>query len=137
MEYLRHPKRNIRHWISFPFIWSVLIPLVILDLVLEVYHRICFYLYRIPYVRRSQFIKIDRHRLRYLTVLQKLSCAYCGYANGLLNYAVMIAARTEEYWCGIKHEADGEFIPPAHQRNFLEYGDERGFQAIEDEDVAS
>lgn len=128
MEFRKHPQRRVRHYLSFPFIWMMIIPLLLLDIFLEVYHRICFPLYGLPRVQRSSFIRIDRHRLSYLSWYEKICCAYCGYANGLLYYASRIGGATERYWCGIRHRAGGGFVEPSHHRGFLEYGDEKGFQ---------
>ena len=48
---------------------------------------------------------------------------YCGYVNGLIHYASVIAGNTEKYWCGIKHRKSGEFKEPLHHRDFMEYDD--------------
>ena len=128
MDHKKHPTATLRHIVSFPFIWGMLLPLLIFDICLEIYHQICFRLYRIPLVKRSNYIKIDRHKLKYLTWYEKINCAYCGYANGWVHYATIIAAKTEKYWCGIKHEKDPNFIPPAHHKDFLEYNDEKSFK---------
>ena len=47
---------------------------------------------------------------------------YCGYFNGLISYVQEIAARTEQYWCPIKHARK---ISTIHSRYkfFFEYGD--------------
>ena len=102
--------------------------MVIFDISLEIYHQVCFRLYSIPLISRSAYIRIDRYRLGYLTWEEKLDCLYCGYANGLVHYASVIAAETEKYWCGIKHRKEAGFHPPAHHRYFLSYGDEAAFQ---------
>jgi hypothetical protein len=108
--------------------YGMAIPLVILDIGLEIFHRVCFRLCHIPYVKRSRFIKIDRQKLSYLKWFEKLNCAYCGYANGLLQYAVAIGAETEKYWCGIMHAKYKDFKPPKHHKDFLPYGDEQAFR---------
>lgn len=128
MDYKQHSDRLFRHLISIPFIWMMIFPLVIMDFFLEIYHRICFPLYGIGLISRSQYIKIDRHRLSYLTLWDKVNCAYCGYANGLTNYAYVIAGETEKYWCGIKHAKQEGFHEPLHHKGFLEYGDKKGFE---------
>lgn len=128
MKYKRHPERKVSHLLSLPFILSVLIPLVIFDIFLEFYHQVCFRLYRIPRVKRSEYIKFDRHRLRYLNTREKLFCLYCSYANGFGQYFVRIAADTERYWCAIKHKQYKGFHAPAHHKNFLPYGDEPAFR---------
>lgn len=123
------PNKEFRHAISTPFILFMAVPLVILDFFLEIYHNICFPLYGLPTVIRGEYIKIDRHKLSYLQGLDKAWCAYCGYANGLLAYAVEIAARTEKYWCGIKHKPDPNFHEPKHQQDFVPYGDQAALMA--------
>ena len=128
MEYKKYNNRDWIHLMSVPIIYGMSIPLVFLDITLEIYHNICFRLYGIPLVKRSRYIKIDRHKLKYLNWIDKINCAYCGYVNGLVNYARTIAAETEKYWCGIKHKNDGNFIEPKHHKNFLDYGDEEGLK---------
>ena len=104
--------------------------LFFLHIFLELYQAICFTLYDIPLVERKKYIKIDRHKLKYLDWVEKINCAYCGYGNGVLNYASAIAIATEKYWCGIKHSKDQYFIEPEHHRDYLEYGDEEGYKNI-------
>jgi hypothetical protein len=73
-------------------------------------------------VKRADYFVIDRHLLSYLNAIEKLNCVYCGYGNGVIAYAREITARTEQFWCPIKHarKAAG-----THDRadKFLEYGD--------------
>ena len=127
MLYLKYPERKLRHFIAMPLIVSMIIPIVIMDGWIEIYHRVAFYMYDIPYIKRRQYIKLDRHRLQYLNWPQKLYCTYCGYGNGAVRYWVQIAAATEKYWCGIKHEKTKGFKEQEHQKNFLKYGDEKSF----------
>ena len=128
MEYKKDLKRIPLHLLSMPIIYSMIVPLVIFDIFLEIYHRSCFPLYGLPYVKRSEYIRIDRHKLKYLWWLDKFNCAYCGYANGVIGYAREIVARTEKYWCGVKHKKDPNFYEPDHHRDFIEYGDEKGYK---------
>lgn len=128
MDYRKHPDRRYAHFFSSPIIWSVLIPIVLMDIWSECYHRICFKIYGLPYIKRSTYIKIDRHKLQYLKWYEKLGCAYCGYANGLFAYWVQIGAATEQYWCGIMHQKKKGFLPPAHHKNFTPYNDKDAFE---------
>lgn len=70
---------------------------------------------------------IDRQRLGYRNALEKMYCMYCGYANGLIAYVREVAARTEQYWCPIKH---GQPIIDPHERYHLfeDYGDADGYR---------
>ena len=113
--------------LTAPFIYALIIPLVLLDLFVSVYQAVCFPVYDIPKVPRRDFIAIDRQNLEYLNKLQKLNCIYCGYANGLIGWVREIASRTEAYWCPIKHSrrmADNHVL----YTGFIEFGDEKDFE---------
>ncbi len=109
----------------------MIVPLVVLDACLELYHQVTFRLLDIPRVPRWDYIRVDRHKLSYLTPSQRFFCAYCGYANGLLRYAARIAAESETYWCAIMHKTTpgDSFKVPEHHANFLPYGDEAAYKA--------
>ncbi len=130
MDNRKYPKRWFLHSLSMPIIYGGIIPLVMFDIYLEIYHQICFRLYGLPLVKRGEYIKIDRYKLKYLPWYEKINCAYCGYGNGWVHYASEILARTEKYWCGIKHAKYKNFNEPAHHKDFLEYGDEKGYKKI-------
>ncbi|MCZ7642495.1 MAG: hypothetical protein M5U33_06960 [Pseudorhodoplanes sp.] len=113
--------------LTAPVIYALILPLVLLDLFVTVYQAVCFPVYNIPKVRRADYLVFDRHHLAYLNVLEKLNCAYCSYANGLIAYVREIAARTEQYWCPIKH---ARRVIGAHARyaTFDDYGDAENYQ---------
>ena len=52
---------------------------------------------------------------------------YCGYGNGLMSYVKEIIARTEQYWCPIKH---ANKLIDAHRltENFVDYGDVEAYR---------
>ena len=128
MKYIKNiPRKSINHVVAAPLILSLIAPLIITDIWIEVYHRIAFPLYGIDIVPRSRYIKIDRVKLKYLNPMQRIYCVYCGYANGALQYWVKIVGETEAYWCGIQHQKDPKFVPPKHHEDFIEYGDKDGF----------
>lgn len=116
--------RDSRFWIiaTTPVIWACLIPVAFLDLVMTVYQAACFPIYGIPKVKRRDYIIMDRRRLAYLNWAEKLNCEYCSYANGVLACASEIAARTEQYWCPIKHALRMNSIHSRY-RLFFDYGD--------------
>jgi hypothetical protein len=117
-----------RNIVSAPFVYSMVIPLALLDLGVTLFQAVCFRLYQIPRVRRSKYIVLDRHYLSYLNGIEKFNCVYCGYANGVISYAREITSRTEQYWCPIKHASS---LPGAHRRynRFLDYGDAEDLEA--------
>lgn len=113
--------------LTAPLIYGMLVPLALLDLFLTLYQAICFRVYGIEKVRRGDYLLFDRSQLEYLNAIEKLNCAYCSYANGLIGYLREIAGRTEQYWCPIKH---ARRVVAAHQHypHFVDYGDAEGYQ---------
>ncbi len=112
--------------LTAPVVYSLIVPLLLMDLFATVYQAVCFPLYKIPKVKRSEYLLFDRHRLQYLNWIERTHCVYCSYANGLFAYVAEIGARTEQYWCPIKH---AKKVKTAHSRyyNFLSYGDAEGY----------
>ena len=113
---------NPLHILTAPFIWLCLIPALFMDFIISLYQMICFPVYGIPKVKRSDYIIIDRQYLAYLNIIEKLNCVFCGYFGGLMTYISEIAARTEQYWCPIKHAHALKTIHDRYQ-NFMDYGD--------------
>src|SRR4249919_3074786 len=113
--------------LTAPVIYAVIVPLVLLDLFVSIYQRVCFPVYGIPKVNRGDYLIFDRHHLAYLNALEKLNCAYCSYANGLIAYVREIASRTEQHWCPIKH---ARRLIGAHARYacFEDYADAENYQ---------
>jgi len=118
---------SLPNLLTAPLIYSMIVPIALLDLWITVYQGVCFRIYGIARVRRSAYIVIDRQHLAYLNAIEKLNCVYCGYANGVFSYVREVAGRTEQYWCPIRH-ARRVRAPHPHYRHFVDYGDPEGYQ---------
>lgn len=123
-------KKNFFHWlvtnrpqnlITGPIIYSMIIPLAITDLFITFYQLTCFPIYGIKKVRRADYIIFDRQHLSYLNFIEKFHCTYCAYGSGMIAYISEIVARTEQYFCPIKHARK---ILGTHARyaRFLDFG---------------
>ena len=123
--YLR--ESNPLHLLVAPVIYSLIVPIAILDAWISLYQLICFPIFGIARVRRTSYIVFDRHHLAYLNLIERANCGYCGYANGVLAYVREVAGRTEQYWCPIRH-AKRVRAPHAHYREFIDYGDATGYR---------
>ena len=113
--------------LSAPVIYSLLVPIVLVDLWVMAYQAICFPAYKIPKVRRRDYLVFDRHHLAYLNTIEKINCAYCSYCNGAIAFVREVASRTEVYWCPIKH-ARRILGPHPHYQGFADFGDADGFR---------
>ncbi len=113
--------------LSAPVIYLMIIPAFLMDGCMTLYQALCFPIYGIPKVRRKDHIVLDRHYLKYLNVIERFNCDYCSYFNGLASYISEIGARTEQYWCPIKH-ASGKARPHGRYHQFVDYGDAEAYR---------
>ncbi len=116
-----------QNFLTMPVIYGMAIPLLLFDLLLTLYQLVCFPVYRIARVKHADHIVIDHQHLAYLNLIEKAHCLYCSYAVGMLSYGTEIVARTEQYFCPIKHAGK---MRGAHARysKFLEYGEAANFR---------
>jgi hypothetical protein len=114
--------------ITGPIIYGMVFPLMLLDFFVSFYQWACFPIYGITKVRRADYIVFDRQHLEYLNFIEKFHCTYCAYGAGLMGYMNEILARTEQYFCPIKH---AHRILGTHSRynRFLDYGDAADYEA--------
>jgi len=118
------------NWLSVltaPVIYALLLPMLLLDVSITIYQQICFRAYGIPRVKRGDYFVYDRAHLAYLNLIEKINCAYCSYGNGLMAYGREVVARTEQYWCPIKHARK---IMAAHPyyTGFVDFGDAQSYK---------
>lgn len=115
-----------QNFITMPVIYGMAVPLVLFDLCVSFYQWACFPIYGIARVKRADYFLMDHQHLAYLNVIEKMHCLYCSYAVGLLAYAHEVTARTEQYFCPIKHAGK---ILGTHSRydHFLDYGEAENF----------
>lgn len=122
--------RNSRLLVALtaPIIYSGLVVFILMDVFTTVYERLCFPIYGIPRVRRGDYVVFDRAELPYLNLIEKLNCAYCSYGNGVSAFLQEVAARSEQYWCPIKHARK---VLGRHGRyaKFFEFGDAESYRA--------
>lgn len=115
-----------QNYLTMPLIYGMCAPMLLLDMCVTLYQMICFPVYRIARVKHADYMLFDHRQLQYLNFIEKAHCMYCSYAVGLLGYAQEITARTEQYFCPIKHARK---VLGAHSRykHFLDYGDADNF----------
>lgn len=113
--------------LTAPVVYSGLLAFVLIDLFLTGYQRLCFPIYGIPRVNRADHLVFDRAELPYLNAIERMNCLYCSYGNGVASYFREVAARTEQYWCPIKH---ARRMLGGHERypHFFEFGDAKAYR---------
>ncbi len=116
-----------QNFLTAPIIYGMAIPMVIFDFLITFYQYSCFPIYGINRVKRRHYFIYDRSQLQYLNLIQKINCQYCAYGNGLIGYTAEIIARTEQYFCPIKHAEKRLGAHPRYQ-DFSEFGDGEHFE---------
>lgn len=103
-------------------IYSMALPIALLDAWTGVYQTVYFSAFGLPRVPRFEHVIVDRGRLKGLNFGQRVNCMYCDYANGVLEWVRAVAAVTEAYSCAIKHPSgkrtpgeDGYYDPSSFQ----------------------
>lgn len=124
-RYVSHGRLSVLF--TAPLIYSGWVAFALLDLFVSAFQAVCFPVYGISKVKRGDYLVFDRGDLPYLNVLEKFNCFYCSYGNGVAAYAREVAARTEQYWCPIKH---ARRLKDAHRNypRFFEHGDGEAYR---------
>ncbi len=119
-RYLRNSRITVV--LTAPLVYSGWVAFAALDTFVSLFQAVCFPIYGIPKVSRSDYMVFDRADLPYLNLIEKFNCFYCSYGNGVSAYAREVSARTEQYWCPIKH---ARRLTDAHRNYplFFEHGD--------------
>jgi hypothetical protein len=79
-------------------------------------------------IPRKNYIRMDREKLPFLSNWDKFNCAYCAYANGVMQWGAAVGGATESYWCSMKHKPAPGYTDPAHHKNFMQYGDKEAYE---------
>lgn len=72
-------KFNWKYLLSIPFIYSMIIPTVLLHIFTQLYQQVCFRLYGIPIVKQKDYLVYDRQLFSLLNPIEKFNCIYCSY----------------------------------------------------------
>ena len=118
------------NWLSVltaPVIYALFFPILLLDLSITVYQHICFRAYGLARVKRGDYFVYDRTHLADLNLIEKINGAYGSYGNGVMAYGREVVARTEQYWCPIKHARK---IMAAHPyyTGFVDFGNAQSYK---------
>ena len=138
-DVLEKQKRNMKNLLAWfgdvpllqfltaPIIYGMVIPAVLFEVIIFMYQHVVFRIFKLEFLKRSDYMVFDRHYLGYLNPVEKLNCIYCSYINGVLQYASAIAGRTEFYFCPIKHAKKVAYEHDYYHEYFA-YGDEEDYQ---------
>lgn len=125
LQYLKSAR--IKHILVSPIVYSLIIPILFIDISVTLYQQICFRVFGIPLVDRKEYFIFDRQKLEYLNFIEKFNCNYCSYADGVFAYIREVIAKTEQYWCPIKH-SKRRYLPHNREAGFTDFGDAKAYK---------
>ena len=102
---MKHAKKKnslFGNILALPFAIAFLIPLVVYDLFLSLFHRIVFGLCKIKKVNRKSHFKVDQMKIAQLSKMQRFYAIYILYLRGLMNFGAKIAQECEYHWCQVR-----------------------------------
>jgi hypothetical protein len=114
--------------LAVPIIWFCIFPALFMNFVLSTYQFICFRVYGIQTVKRSDH-NSDGPPKHQLPEPDRINCVCCCYFNVLVSFVQKIAARTEQYWCPIKHARKVASIHSRYDK-FIEFGNPKAYQEM-------
>lgn len=59
-----------------PIVYAGLLPFALMDAFVALYERLCFPVFGVPRIRRSDCLIFDRDDLPYLNMIEKFNCFY-------------------------------------------------------------
>ena len=77
-----------------------------LFLYMLVFNRIYFWLRNQNSVPLRPYVNFNRHKIAHLSLMDRLWCEYCEWANGSLQWTLEIVNEIERRYCPIKSQCD-------------------------------
>ena len=102
MKPTKKKRSFFRHIIVLPFAVVFLVPLVVFDISLSLFHRIVFGICKMKKVNRKTHFKVDQMKIAQLSKMQRFFAIYILYLRGIMNFGAKIAQECEYYWCQVR-----------------------------------
>jgi hypothetical protein len=103
LTYLRRAK--MKHIICLPIIWSCLLPAIVMDAVVSLYQMLCFSLFGIPKVKRSDHVVFDRRNSKVfiaVTILLLILATVTNIAQSYRIFArISVISKTNNLLTGV------------------------------------
>ncbi|MCH9634735.1 MAG: hypothetical protein S4CHLAM7_14960 [Chlamydiae bacterium] len=110
MKAKKRPKRFFVHIFVLPFAIAMIVPFIVFDLCISIYHRIAFTICGMKRVKRKPNFKIDEHKIALLNKKERFFAVLILYASGVINYAKKIISESEQYWCQPRSIKGGQLV---------------------------
>ena len=112
----------VGHYLGIWIILSLVPAVALMYFSLLFLNRFYFWFHKQPPIDSKPYFKFDRHKIDHLSFLDKISCEYCEWANGTLQWGLAIANEVERKFCPIRNNCNAccEKVKD-WRRDFLEY----------------
>jgi hypothetical protein len=90
--------------IGYPLIVGFSLFLVPLYLYMIIFSRLYFWIRNQKQMDHRKFYHYDRHNVSHLTLVDKIWCEYCEWANGTLEWTLAFTNEIERRYCPIQNK---------------------------------
>lgn len=112
---------------GYPLLLLFALFLLPLYLYMCFFNRVYFWIRKQKPIARDRYLQYDRHQVAHLTVIDKVFCEYCEWANGSLHWTLKITNELEKRYCPIKNKPAPKTLEEKPWREgFLEHDHEAG-----------
>lgn len=115
MKAKRRPKRFFVHILVLPFALAMIIPFLLFDFCISLYHRIAFGICGMKRVKRKPNFKIDQQKIALLDRKERFFAVLILYASGVISYSKKIIAESDQYWCQPRQLKGGQMMVNKNQ----------------------
>ncbi len=90
--------------VGYPLILSFSLFLLPLFLYMLFFNYVYFWLRKQKPIDRKKYVRYDRHMIASLSLVDKIWCEYCEWANGSLQWILAVLNEVEKRYCPIKNK---------------------------------
>lgn len=90
--------------LGYPIIVSFSLFLLPLYIYMQLFSRLYFWIRNQKQMDTRSFFNYDRHKISHLTLIDKIWCEYCEWANGTLQWTMAFTNEIERRYCPIQNK---------------------------------
>jgi hypothetical protein len=90
--------------LGYPLVLGFSIFILPLYIYMLIFSRLYFWLRNQKQLDIKDYYKYDRHQIAHLTLVDRIWCEYCEWANGTMQWTMAFANEVERRYCPIKNK---------------------------------
>jgi hypothetical protein len=92
--------------LGYPLVVSFSVFLLPLYIYMLIFSRLYFWLRNQKQINIKDYYNYDRHQIAHLTLIDRIWCEYCEWANGTLQWTIAFTNEVERRYCPIQNKSN-------------------------------